>query len=239
MCSHQAQISVAKIAVFGYDGLVKIPLQNWRRFAEGGPAGRWHSIERRGGFSLLEMLIVLALILIMSVMLYGSGSRSYQQKQKLACQKNLLNLHIALQLFANDHEGSFPVAPGARTAEDPLALLVPRYTVDTRSFTCPGSKDSPIPPGGSFSRHKISYAYMMGRRSADAQELLMTDKQVNTDPKGPGQLLFSSNGKPPGNNHHKFGGNYLFVDGHVEMGSATASFPIAWPQGVELLNPKP
>src|SRR5436305_464359 len=83
-----------------------------------GPAGRWHSIERRGGFSLLEMLIVLALILIMSVMLYGSGSRSYQQKQKLACQKNLLNLHIALQLFANDHEGSFPVAPGARTAED-------------------------------------------------------------------------------------------------------------------------
>jgi len=185
------------------------------------------------------MLIVVALILIMFVMLYGSGSRNYQKKQKLACQKNLLNIHVALQLFANDQEGAFPIVPGARTAEEPLSLLVPRYTVNTTAFTCPGSSDSPIPSGEALIRHKVSYAYLMGRRSSDSQEVLMTDKQLNTEPKSPGQPLFSTTGKPPGNNHHKFGGNYLFVDGHLEMSSATASFPIAWPQGVELLNPKP
>src|ERR1051326_3019865 len=101
--------------------------------------------RRRAGFSLIEMLITLALILIMSVMLYGFGSRSHQQQQKKACQKNLLKIYMALELFANEHDKFFPILPGADTAEGPLALLVPRYSADTSLFICPGSKDSPIP----------------------------------------------------------------------------------------------
>jgi len=84
--------------------------------------------------------------------------------------KNLLKIHIALEIFANEHLGSFPVVPGAQTAEEPLDLLVPHYTVDTTSFICPGSKDSPIPSGESIARRRISYAYVMGRRLADSQE---------------------------------------------------------------------
>src|SRR5436305_5609304 len=137
--------------------------------------------QQMSAFSLVEMLITLALMLVMFVMLYGFGSRSHQQQQKKACQKNLLKIHIALEIFANEHEGSFPVLPGAQTAEEPLELLVPHYTVDTPSFICPGSKDSPIPSGESFARHKISYAYMMGRRLTDSQEVLMSDRQVNTE----------------------------------------------------------
>ena len=192
-----------------------------------------------GAFSLLEVLIVLALIIVMSAMLYGYGSRNYQQKQKQACQANLLKLSVALDIFANDHDGAFPALPKAQTAEEPLALLLPRYTVDTSAFICPGSKDSPIRSGEPLARHKISYAYFMGRQSSNAQEVLLTDKQVDTQPKMAGQALFSATGKPPGNNHEKFGGNCLFVDGHVEMTGMNASFPLAVPQGVVLLNPKP
>ena len=201
------------------------------------PARRQES--QRHAFSLLEMLLSLALILIMSVMLYGFGSRSHQANQKKACQKNLLKIHLALEIFANEHEGSFPALPGAQTAEEPLALLVPRYTADTSSFICPGSKDSQLPSGESFARRKISYAYFMGRRLSDSQEALLTDRQVNTQPKNAGQNLFSTTGKPPGNNHHKYGGNCLFADGHVEMISATVPFSLVWTQGVMLLNPRP
>src|SRR3989440_12954199 len=108
-----------------------------------------------GAFSLLEVLIVLALIIVMSAMLYGYGSRNAQQKQKKACQANLLKLSVALDIFANEHEGSFPVVPGAQTAEGPLELLLPHYTVDTKVFICPGSKDSQIPSGESLTRRKI------------------------------------------------------------------------------------
>jgi type II secretory pathway pseudopilin PulG len=194
---------------------------------------------RHRAFSLLEMLITLALMIIMLVMFYGFGSRSHQQQQKKACQKNLQKIFVALDIFANEHDGTFPVLPGAETAEGPLALLVPQYSADTSIFICPGSKDAPLPSGESFTRRRISYAYYMGRRSGGATEALMTDRQINTQPKQVGEAVFSTTGKPPGNNHHKYGGNYLFEDGHLEISGTTTPFSLVWTQGVTLLNPKP
>ncbi len=206
--------------------------------AGGGPGLRAGRPRRGTAFSLVEMLITLALMLIMLVMFYGFGSRSHQQQQKKACQKNLQKIFVALQIFATDHDGAFPAAPAAETSEAPLALLVPQYTTDAGSFVCPGSKDASLPSGESFARRRSSYAYFMGRRAADAQEVLMTDKQVNTQPKNTGDPVFSNTGKPPGNNHHKYGGNYLFGDGRMDMGPPAAPFSLTWTQGVVLLNPK-
>lgn len=185
------------------------------------------------------MLITLVLMIIMFVMLYGFGSRNHQEQQKKTCQKNLQKVYVALEIFANDHNEIFPVVHGATTAEEPLSMLVPRYTADTASFICPGSKDSPLPSGESFGNRKISYAYFMGRQLTASTEVLMTDKQVNVQPKAAGQRVFSNTGKSPGNNHHRYGGNYLFCDGHMEMSSALAPFSLVWTQGVVLLNPRP
>jgi prepilin-type processing-associated H-X9-DG protein len=54
-----------------------------------------------------------------------------------------------------------------------------------------------------------------------------------------GQLVFSTTGKPPGNNHEKSGGNFLFCDGHAESSPARAPFSMTATQGVVLLNPRP
>ena len=77
------------------------------------------------------------------------------------------------------------------------------------------------------------------RLAADSSEVLMTDRQVDTQPKAKGAAIFSTTGKAPGNNHHKYGGNYLLGDGHVEMSLALAPLSLVWTQGVVLLNPKP
>ena len=79
----------------------------------------------------------------------------------------------------------------------------------------------------------------MGQRLGGAQQPLMSDQQVNSLPKQPGDAVFSTDGKPPGNNHHKYGGNFLFGDGHAEMTPPRLAFSLATPQGVVLLNPKP
>jgi prepilin-type processing-associated H-X9-DG protein len=144
-----------------------------------------------------------------------------------------------LQIYASDHDGWFPRATNAQTSEAPLSQLVPRYTSVTEPFICPGSKDERLPEGEPFERRKISYAYYMGRRATDTNEVLMSDAQVNTEPKIQGQPVFSSNGQKPGNNHHQYGGNLLFTDGHVTMSGAKAPFSIVLTQGVVLLNPKP
>ena len=79
----------------------------------------------------------------------------------------------------------------------------------------------------------------MGRRLDAPQIILMSDRQVDTQPKHPGDFVFSPDGKAPGNNHHKFGGNFLLGDGSVSDSPALLAFPLAIPPGVVLLNPKP
>ena len=200
---------------------------------------RFLARRRATAFSLIELLIVLALIIVLTVMMWGFGSQPHQEKQKIACQKNLQKIFVAMQIYANDSKGSFPIVTNAQTSEEPLSLLVPRYTSDTASFICPGSKDSPLPSGEPFATRRISYAYFMGRRATDTSELLLTDRQIDTGAKRAKQQIFSLTGKKPGNNHHKYGGNYLFCDGRIEAGSALAPFFITVTQGVSLLNPKP
>jgi prepilin-type processing-associated H-X9-DG protein len=194
--------------------------------------------RRRIAFSLIELLITMALIVIMFVMMYGFSSRSHQQQQKVVCQKNLATIHVALEIFANEHDGAFPMQTNAVTSEMALAQLVPKYTAATEPFICPGSKDKAIPEGEPFEKRRISYAYYMGQRAESSAELLMTDQQINDLPKIKGQPVFSTNGKRPGNNHHRYGGNLLYCDGHAEKISAIAPFSLIATQGVVLLNPR-
>ena len=191
------------------------------------------------GFSLVELLIVLALMSILIPMMYGFASARHQRTQKELCHDHLQKIYLALQIYANDFKGALPQNTNAVTSEEVLGELVPRYTADTTIFICPGGRDSQIPSGEPLSRHKISYAYYMGVRLGDQPNALLSDRQVNTEPKRAGEMVFSTNGKPPGNNHHKFGGNFLMTDGSVQASDAQLTFSLAGRPGVVLLNPKP
>jgi len=196
-------------------------------------------IQAQAGFSLIELLITLALIIILTTMMWGFGSANRQRAEKKACQQNLSKIYLAMQIYANDYGGKLPANTNAQTSETALDVLVPRYTVDTSIFICPGGRGSALPEGESFRKRRISYAYYMGVHLNDAQQALMSDRQVNTQAKNAGDYAFSITGKPPGNNHHKYGGNFLFGDGHMEMTPAQVPFSLAVTQGVVLLNPRP
>jgi prepilin-type processing-associated H-X9-DG protein len=194
----------------------------------------------RAGFSSIELLAVVAILLLLFVLLWGPRVSVNKQRQaQKDCQNQLQKIYMAMQIYANEHAGKFPETPGARSSEEALDVLVPRYTVDTAAFICPGSKDPPLPAGESFRQHKISYAYYMGRRAVEAQEVLMSDEQVDARSRTSGDYAFSSTGKPPGNNHGKLGGNLLFCDGRAEPAPAKVPFSIVLTQGVVLLNPHP
>jgi prepilin-type N-terminal cleavage/methylation domain-containing protein len=194
---------------------------------------------RAGAFSLIEMLISLAIILILFTLMYGFGSRNNQLNQQKKCQSNLLKIYIGLQIYGHDHAGQFPVVSNARTAEDVLDVLVPRYTADTSVYVCPGSKDKALTPGVSLRKGRVSYAYYMGWTATDSGQVLLTDKQVDATPKRVGEKIFSEDGKKPGNNHHQYGGNLLFADGTIKISPALAAFAVTPPSNVILLNPKP
>jgi len=190
------------------------------------------------GFSLIEVLAVAAILLLLFVLYWGPSTGVNRQREaQKECLTHLQKIYMAMDIYATDHGGKFPETTGARTSQEALDALVPRYTVDTAVFICPGTKDTPVAAGEAFRQHRISYAYYMGRRAAEAQQVLMSDQQVDAQSKTAGQYAFSSTGKGPGNNHDKLGGNFLFCDGRAESTPPRLPFSLMLTQGVVLLNP--
>jgi prepilin-type N-terminal cleavage/methylation domain-containing protein/prepilin-type processing-associated H-X9-DG protein len=195
-------------------------------------------VRQTHAFSLIELLITVLIILVLFTMYWGGNSNSRQKARLGTCQQNLQKIFMAMQIYANEHSAKFPAKTGSKLSQEPLDRLVPHYTSDTAAFICPASKDSQLPGGESIAKRKISYAYYMGRTSSDgAQDALMSDRQVDTQSKSQNQALFSSDGKPPGNNHKQFGGNILFCDGHTDHSDPRSSFSLVVTQGIVLLNP--
>jgi len=193
------------------------------------------------GFSLLELLCVLVILIILSVMLDSRLSGSRRRTALELCRKNLQTISLSLNIYANDNGGAFPFLKDAPASSAPLSLLLPRSTTETAMFICPGSGDKALPEGESFAQRRISYAYYMGRStnlSPDA-EAILSDWQVNTLPKTKGQPLFSPDGKKPANNHDKDGGNLLLGNGGVLHSGPAAARDLPIPPGVALLNPAP
>ena len=192
------------------------------------------------GFSLIELLITVTLLVILYLLLLSPSAKSFQMGKIAECANNLRNIQIALKTFSTDSGGRLPYLTNAPNAEVPLSLLIPRYTTGTEFFICPGSGDAALPGAQPFAGRRISYAYYMGRTLGDGPDQpLLTDRQVNTNPKQAGEPLFSSDGKKPGNNHNKYGGNVMFSDGGVKWSPAQCAFTLTNAAGVILLNPKP
>lgn len=194
-------------------------------------------LHSAGGFSLVELLVVLALLIVLTVMSTSRFSASARHRDLAQCQKNLQKIYLALSIYRGDN-GVYPAASGATVSEVPLSRLIPKSTTDTSVFICPGSRDKPIPEGERFDQRRISYAYYMGwSTNDDPSRIIVTDWQVDTQPKKKGQLLFSADGKAPGNNHYAEGGNLLSCSGEITHSRPAASQDLVFPATVRLLNP--
>lgn len=192
----------------------------------------------RRAFSLIELLLVLAIILVVLFMSSDGYFKERARSRMKACARNLSDQYVALQTYANDHDGAFPLATNATSPSQPLALLIPKYTTQTEFWICPGSDDSALKSAVPFTDKKISYAYYMGwKKGAPADAILVSDEQVDSQPKIQQQLVFSPDGKGPGSNHGADGGNFLKADGSQGKSPSHASVPFPIPDGITLLNP--
>lgn len=191
--------------------------------------------SRCRGFSLVELLIVMALAVCGYACMFGPGTAWAQGKAKARCAQQLQAMHAALSLYAAEHDGALPSPADASTSEPALSQLVPLYTTDTSIFVCPGSGQSALPGAQPFAERRCSYAYVAGlKRDAPADSPLASDAQAGAGAKAAGQPLFSTK------NHRTHGGNILYLDGHVEtQDSLAAARDFAFPAGARLLNPKP
>ena len=148
---------------------------------------------RERGFTLIEMMIVVAIIAILVAILVPNFMRARAQAQTAACEANLKEIATALELYQTDHE-EYPDTSGATdaTATDPnlgsylrqtpidpvnpsgfYQYQVANYSSGNASYTiiCPGSHDpatlSAI--GGSSGAEHIQYSSSTGFSAVASQ----------------------------------------------------------------------
>jgi len=91
--------------------------------------------------TLVELLSVISIIAIMAAILFPVFARAREGARKHSCLGNLVNISLALHLYAEDHAGLFP------PTDDDLAPLFGRYLRDELVFMCPSSNRYDIPMG--------------------------------------------------------------------------------------------
>ena len=97
----------------------------------------------RRAFTLIEVLVVTAVIAILAALLLPVLSRAKDSGRRAACTSNLHQLFIATSLYAADHEGVYP--PDSATHHWPHQLFSGYENLDV--LRCPADPAAAQAPG--------------------------------------------------------------------------------------------
>lgn len=93
------------------------------------------------GFTVIEWLIVCAIVVVLAGLGLGIGSRAIENSRAMKCLGNLRSLGIALESYLSDHNQKMPTMEAARSSKDEDkdvidTVLLP-YVDQAKVFQCP------------------------------------------------------------------------------------------------------
>jgi prepilin-type N-terminal cleavage/methylation domain-containing protein/prepilin-type processing-associated H-X9-DG protein len=172
---------------------------------------------RRPAFTLLELLVVLAILAVLVGLLLPAVQKARAAANRIHCASNLHQLGIAVHMYV-DQQGVFPNAAQLPSMQTHLPRLdqqlYPYVDKDTRVFRCP-SDIGPIPPDPPgrpyYQTEGLSYEYV---RNLFVGKTMM--QIVNTKNGSSGTWMLFDFEAWPGPRFSGKSRNYLYADGHLE-----------------------
>ena len=124
------------------------------------------------GFTMLELGVVLAIIAILAAILMPVYAQAREKARSTSCRSNLMQLGLALHLYAQDHAGRFP------PRDDQWAAIAP-YLKNTQILRCP-SDAQPLTQNIGGQIVEVSYLYKSGYTNDDVGNLRVAwDRDFN------------------------------------------------------------
>lgn len=183
----------------------------------------WHR-SFRGGFTLVELLVSIAIIGVLIGLLLPAVQYARGAARRSQCLSQLHNIGIALERYMDSHgsQAMYPDAAKMPKTKNPLKLpslvqiVAPYIETDTLVFGCPGDDVY-------YAREGISYEYPpLGPPKIQLktrQKLLNGDTSPNVPHSSPTIILtydFEAFHGPEGENGSR---NFLYMDGHSDSDS--------------------
>jgi len=201
------------------------------------------------GFTLLELLVVIAVIAILAALLLPALSRAKSAAQTVACLNHLKQWGLATQLYATEHEDFLP-RDGSASGSDtnggwyvdlPKQLNLPIYATmawRTNAGIEPGNTIWICPANARRSNGNNLFHYCLNRHVNGTG----TGNQVKlTSIRQPASTvwLFDNGGLAPvaqennvHTNLHNQGAQFVFLDGHARRFCNTAYWDFAAGKGI-------
>jgi prepilin-type N-terminal cleavage/methylation domain-containing protein/prepilin-type processing-associated H-X9-DG protein len=98
--------------------------------------------ERRTGFTLIELLVVIAIIAILAAILFPVFAQAREQARKAACLSNLKQMGLALTLYVQDYDETFPSDYEINGSAIVWADQIQPYVRNRQVLGCPSGSDA-------------------------------------------------------------------------------------------------
>ena len=186
--------------------------------------------RKRFGFTLVEMLVVVAIIAIMAAILYPVYAGARRKVRQTVCATNLRQLGMAISMYSQDHDGLPPIG-GYNYIEPNTSRLVRVYWEDDllsaayvktlTIFQCPNDSLRDYRAAYGVNRYVMGWGISPLYDSAPyPSHTVMVTEKVGTDwiAWPPTDEIINGQKNPyyyPLDPRHENQINILFVDGHI------------------------
>jgi len=103
---------------------------------------------RGGGFTLVELLVVIAVIAILAALVGGAAIRAMDLAESTQCTSNLSQFGKAYVMYCKDYEDFLPMIGGASDRYPPWYLSLGRYMHSyehsKKAYTCPSKPQTAL-----------------------------------------------------------------------------------------------
>ena len=103
--------------------------------------------NRPNGFTLVELLIVIAIIAILAAILFPVFAKARENARRSSCQSNLKQIGLGLQQYTQDYDEMVMPIGRTDTAPQPILswrLLVQPYVKSIQIFKCPSNTEETL-----------------------------------------------------------------------------------------------